>query len=73
MVFSWSQAIVLGIFFKWFLNEFFSYQKEFNYQYYLDAEKKKLKTEARELVVPDVFYNMKGPLQPHLTPGKLPT
>ena len=26
--------------------------------------KKKLKTEARELVVPDVFYNMTGPLQP---------
>ena len=39
-------------------------KRNFNYQCYLDAEKKKSKTEARKLVVSDVFYSMKGLLQP---------
>ena len=39
-------------------------KRNFYYQCYLDAEKKKSKTEARKLVVPDVFCNMKGLLQP---------
>ena len=39
----------------------------------LKKKKQKSKTEARKLVVSDVFYSMKGLLQPPPHPWELPT